>query len=40
MTARPRWGATDCPTCRMQMEQFCQKPVRHPVEIVADRLTC
>ena len=28
-------GATDCPTCRMQMEQFGRTPVRHPVEIVA-----
>jgi Fe-S oxidoreductase len=31
-------GATDCPTCRMQMEQFSNKPIRHPVEIVADFL--
>ena len=31
-------GATDCPTCRMQMEQFSQKPIRHPVELVAERL--
>ena len=29
-------GATDCPTCRIQMEQFSDKLIRHPVEIVAD----
>ncbi len=28
-------GVTDCPTCRMQMEQFSDKEIRHPVEIVA-----
>ncbi len=28
-------GATDCPTCRMQMESFSDKPVFHPVEILA-----
>ena len=26
---------TDCPTCRMQMEQFCSMPILHPLEIVA-----
>nr|MBL0714485.1 anaerobic glycerol-3-phosphate dehydrogenase subunit C [Desulfobacterales bacterium] len=31
-------GVTDCPTCRLQMEQFSRLPVRHPVEIVAARL--
>jgi FAD/FMN-containing dehydrogenase/Fe-S oxidoreductase len=31
-------GVTDCPTCRMQMEEFSSKPIRHPVEILADRL--
>ncbi|MBI9082181.1 MAG: anaerobic glycerol-3-phosphate dehydrogenase subunit C [Desulfobacterales bacterium] len=31
-------GVTDCPTCRMQMEQFSRKPIFHPVEIVAERL--
>jgi Fe-S oxidoreductase len=31
-------GITDCPTCRIQMEQFSDKPIRHPVEIVADLL--
>lgn len=31
-------GVTDCPTCRIQMEQFSDKPIRHPVEIVADLL--
>ncbi len=31
-------GVTDCPTCRMQMEQFVDKPIRHPVEVVADLL--
>ncbi len=32
------YGVTDCPTCRMQMEDFGHVPIRHPVEIVADRL--
>jgi Fe-S oxidoreductase len=32
------FAATDCPTCRMQMEEFSRKPVRHPVEILAERL--
>jgi FAD/FMN-containing dehydrogenase/Fe-S oxidoreductase len=32
------YGVTDCPTCRMQMERFSRLPIRHPVEIVADRL--
>ena len=32
------FGVTDCPTCRMQMEEFGRKPVRHPVEILAERL--
>ncbi|MEJ2283526.1 MAG: anaerobic glycerol-3-phosphate dehydrogenase subunit C [Desulfobacterales bacterium] len=27
-------GVTDCPTCRMQMEQFSDKAIKHPVEIV------
>jgi len=31
-------GATDCPTCRIQMAQFSDMPIRHPVEIVADFL--
>jgi Fe-S oxidoreductase len=31
-------GITDCPTCRMQMEHFSRKPIRHPVEVVAERL--
>jgi len=31
-------GVTDCPTCRMQMEEFGAKPIKHPVEIVADYL--
>ncbi len=29
---------TDCPTCRMQIEDFGEKPVMHPVEILAARL--
>jgi len=33
------YGVTDCPTCRLQMEEFADLPVRHPVEIVAQRLT-
>jgi Fe-S oxidoreductase len=32
------FGVTDCPTCRMQMEELSQKPIRHPVEILAERL--
>ncbi len=31
-------GVTDCPTCRMQMEHFSDKDIRHPVEIVAECL--
>ena len=31
-------AATDCPTCRLQMEEFAGLPVRHPLEIVAARL--
>ena len=31
-------GITDCPTCRIQMEQMGDLPIRHPVEIVAERL--
>ena len=31
-------GVTDCPTCRLQMEEFTTLPIRHPVEIVAARL--
>jgi len=31
-------GATDCPTCRMQMEHFSDKEIKHPVEIVYDCL--
>jgi len=27
---------TDCPTCRMQIEHLSDKPVRHPVEILAE----
>jgi len=32
------YGVTDCPTCRLQMEEFADLPIRHPVEIVAERL--
>jgi Fe-S oxidoreductase len=28
-------GVTDCPTCRMQMEQFSDKNIMHPIEVVA-----
>jgi len=31
-------GITDCPTCRMQMEHFSDKEIKHPVEIVRDCL--
>jgi Fe-S oxidoreductase len=29
-------GVTDCPTCRMQMEHFSTKKIKHPVEVVAE----
>ena len=32
------YGVTDCPTCRLQMEEFTTLAIRHPVEIVAARL--
>ena len=32
-------GATDCPTCRMQMEQFSEKEIKHPIEIVYECLS-
>ena len=28
-------GATDCPTCRIQMEEFSHKKVLHPIEVLA-----
>ena len=28
-------AATDCPTCRMQIEQLTPLPVKHPVELLA-----
>lgn len=31
-------GVTDCPTCRMQMEQFSDKPIYHPIEILEKSL--
>jgi len=39
----PEWsqaaaGVTDCPTCRIQMEQFGTRPILHPIEIVAKNL--
>lgn len=39
----PEWtqasaGITDCPTCRIQMEQFGTQPIFHPIEIVAKNL--
>ena len=37
-TSAATTGVTDCPTCRMQMEQLGSKPIRHPIEIVADRM--
>ena len=37
-TSKAATGVTDCPTCRMQMEQFGPKPVRHPIEIVAEHV--
>ncbi len=35
----PQVTVTDCPTCRMQMEQMEAGPVRHPIEVVAKCLT-
>ncbi len=32
-------GITDCPTCAIQMEHSSDKPVYHPIEIVARQLT-
>jgi len=29
-------GVTDCPTCRMQMERFSDKLIKHPIEIIAE----
>lgn len=37
-TSQAGIGVTDCPTCRMQMEQFGKTPILHPIEIVAERL--
>jgi len=31
-------GITDCPTCRLQMEQFSRKEIRHPIEILSESL--
>ena len=31
-------GVTDCPTCRIQMEQLSAMQIRHPVEIIAQCL--
>jgi Fe-S oxidoreductase len=31
-------AVTDCPTCELQMKQFSNKPIRHPIEILADLL--
>jgi Fe-S oxidoreductase len=31
-------GVTDCPTCRIQMEQLSEKQIRHPIEIIAQCL--
>ncbi len=31
-------GVTDCPTCRLQMEQFGTKQILHPMEVVAAHL--
>ncbi len=31
-------GVTDCPTCRIQMEQLSAKQIRHPIEIIAQCL--
>jgi FAD/FMN-containing dehydrogenase/Fe-S oxidoreductase len=32
-------GATDCPTCRIQMEHMSAKNIKHPIEIVAECLS-
>ena len=34
-TGRFAAGATDCSTCRIQMEQGAAKPTLHPVKILA-----
>ncbi|MCB4203599.1 anaerobic glycerol-3-phosphate dehydrogenase subunit C [Deferribacterales bacterium Es71-Z0220] len=31
-------GATDCPTCRMQMEHLSTKKIIHPIEVLAECL--
>lgn len=31
-------GITDCPTCQMQMEHLGNKPIKHPVEIIWERM--
>ncbi len=31
-------GVTDCPTCRLQMEQFSDRPIYHPIEVIGERL--
>jgi FAD/FMN-containing dehydrogenase/Fe-S oxidoreductase len=33
-----RYGVTDCPTCRMQMEHLGHLPVMHPIEVVCEAL--
>ncbi|MFX0114782.1 MAG: anaerobic glycerol-3-phosphate dehydrogenase subunit C [Candidatus Hodarchaeota archaeon] len=34
------WGVTDCPTCKLQMQQGVkEKPTLHPVELIAGALT-
>lgn len=37
-TAEADFGITDCPTCQMQMEHLGNKPIKHPVEIVWERM--
>jgi len=31
-------GVTDCPTCTIQMEHMAKKPIKHPIEVVAECL--
>ena len=31
-------GVTDCPTCTIQMEHMSKKPIKHPIEVVAECL--
>ncbi|OQY08310.1 MAG: sn-glycerol-3-phosphate dehydrogenase subunit C [Desulfobacteraceae bacterium 4572_123] len=38
-TSNPQITATDCPTCRMQLDQLGAGTVRHPIEVLSASLT-